>query len=118
MTKGFTEAAKRMELRADILRGKKGLLYNPQISGDMQDAINNNADPSYRGSPAKDIALKSAQTWQHMSNRHILRIVSLLFANYRQYGCGGVTIAALVKVLENDKKKMRRHFAQVLHNPQ
>lgn len=116
MTQGFTEAAKRMETRAKVLRAQQGTLYRPDVSGIMQSAIDKNADKSYTNSPAKKIAEKSADSWQHSLERHLLRIMSTAYANYRQYGCGGLPITILVAVSEAERQQMRQRFADVLHN--
>jgi len=108
-TKGFKEAAANMKKRARNLRGQAGTLY-PDLSTIMQSAIENNSDDSYTGSPALTMAIKSAKKWIHQPLWHLLKIISTLYANYRQYGCGGIAIVILVKVLPGDRKKMEAAF--------
>ena len=114
----FQEAAKRMQLRVDILKAKTGRLYQPELSDTMRNAIRNNKDSFYEGSQAVDVAVNSTTNWHHQGDIHRLPIRSFLWANYRQYGCGGIPIAELVKVLERDKEEQRKLLGQVLHNPE
>lgn len=114
----FEAAAKRMDLRAKLLQGRIGRVYSPEITQDMQEAIRGNADSSYGGSPAVLMAIASANRWIHQDPYHFLNIMSTAYANYRQYGCGGLPITPLVVVTEKDRAEMRNVFAEVLSNPE
>jgi hypothetical protein len=115
MTKGFDTAAKRLKERAQILQGTRGTLYRPDLTDEMQQAIDRNSDSSYASSPAKDVAKRSANNWQHSTKIHILNILAPTFANYRQYQCGGVPLAVLVEVGGYGRQQMRERFFKVLH---
>ena len=104
-TKGFKEASQVLKHKAAILSGLRGNFYEHQ-SKIIQEEIENNCDASYINSPAKDMAVQSAAEWMHLTRLHKNKIYSHRFANYRQYGCGGLPIALLVYISENGKRKL------------
>lgn len=112
-TKGFKEAQKFLKDSAAILAGTRGQFY-PKQSKIIKKAIEQNADPSYQNSPAKEMAIKSADTWEHSGKTHRNRIMSTLYANYRQYGCGGLKITLLVDITESNQKEMLNAAIQEL----
>lgn len=103
--KGYKETREYFQKSADILAGTRGQFYQRQ-SAIIKTAINENYDKSYANSPAKEIALQSADTWTHAGRNHQNNIYSTDYANYRQYGCGGIKIAILVKFTEADSQRM------------
>jgi hypothetical protein len=114
--KGLEKARRDMRHRAAAFRGQRGTLY-PQLSTVMKAAIRDNADKSYRKSPAKDIAIKSADNWKHADPLHLLGIISTCYANFRQYGCGGLPIHKLVVVSDKEIKEMEQIFSKTFRNP-
>lgn len=115
--KGLDEAINRMKQRSKLFQGRGGRLYKPAISNEVAQAIKANADGSYEGSPAKSIAIKSVTNWTHESPNHVLPIMSTDYANYRQYGCGGIPIVKLVIITEADRDRIRKHFSQAFQEP-
>ena len=81
----------------------------------MATAICQNAASVYAKSPARDAAIDSAQTWTHGGTLHVNQITSTDYANYKQYGCGGLKITTLVTVDESDKDNMRDHISKAFH---
>lgn len=104
---GMPDIEKTFQNFDDVVENRLGALY-PHLTRDMRFAINTNADASYQGSPAKEIALQSAQNWVHKPQHHQLDIFSTDYANYRQYGCGGLKIAILVDTTETDLQRMEK----------
>ena len=103
---GYKEARKAIRHSADVLTGVKGRFYDRQ-DRIIKKAILTNADKSYMNSPAKDIALESVnQPWKHQGKWHIKNIMSTNYANYRQYGCGGLKIVELVRFTPADIQEM------------
>jgi hypothetical protein len=80
-------------------------------------AISNNADPVYDKSPAKVAALKSADNWSVSGSLHMLKILSLAYANYKQYGCAGLEIKKLVVVNPSNVAEGRQAFEEAFLNP-
>jgi len=115
MIQGIDSAIKRMRNRRSVLRGTRGKLYKPDLTEDVQEAIRQNHDASYTGSDALNPALQSAYNWIHSTTMHRLFILSYMWANYRQYGCGGIAIAKLVTFTEYNIRQMRDRLARVLH---
>jgi uncharacterized protein YeeX (DUF496 family) len=107
----------RMNKRIELLRGLNGTLYM-NLSNDMEEAIVQNADPSYHGSEAMDTAIRSAHVWNSSGRRVLSNIFAPMFANYRQYGCGGMPIAKLVEVRENNEQDMIDHISDAFHHPE
>lgn len=94
---GDKQAQKMLSRKADILEGRQGHFYSNQ-SRMIKIIIVSNADPSYQNSPAKTECLESANPpWSHELGIHQKDIMAPLFANYRQYGCGGLEIHELVR---------------------
>jgi hypothetical protein len=110
---GMKEARKRMQFRSRAIRGLEPVIYY-RLSLNMQKAIDENADISYTQSPAKDMALKSALKWVRKGALHSLRIMSTLYANYRQYGCGGIPIKKLVILLPHNIDEMKQRILHIL----
>jgi hypothetical protein len=104
-TKGFQEARRFLKRSATILAGTQGRFY-PQQTRIIKQAILANADSCYTNSPAKEIALKSCETWRHEGRKHINDIESTDYANYKQYGCGGLEIKVLVDIDERFQNDM------------
>ncbi len=111
--KGFKEAQKFLKNSAAVLAGARGQFY-PKQSKIIKKAIEQNADSSYQNSPAKEMALKSADSWEHTGKIHRNRIMSTDYANYRQYGCGGIKIAVLVEINEANQQEMMNAAIQEL----
>jgi hypothetical protein len=112
---GIEKSIQNMQTRVNNFRGNPAALYNG-ISQDMLAAIDSNADQSYTDkSPAKRAAKNSVNNWTHSEEKHTLNIDSKMYANYRQYGCGGLTIAKLVEVLQTDIDKMKTRFEGAFH---
>lgn len=103
--KGYKEAREYFRKSADILAGTRGQFYQCQ-SAIIKTAINDNSDASYTNSPAKKMALQSAGTWTHVGRAHQNNIFSTAYANYRQYGCGGIKITILVQFTAADSQRM------------
>ena len=112
---GIKEAQKFLKNSAAILAGTRGQFY-PKQSKIIKKAIEQNADSSYQNSPAKEIALQSADTWEHTGRKHINQIMSTDYANYRQYGCGGIKIALLIEITDANSQEMLEAAAQELSN--
>jgi hypothetical protein len=103
---GVKQAQEMLRRKADILEGKQGRFYQNQLTI-IKKAIVVNADPSYQNSPAKLEALESVnQPWSHQGSIHQKDIMAPLFANYRQYGCGGLEIHELVRFTPADMQEM------------
>ena len=103
------------DLILDALENRKGHVYQ-RLTQDVRDAIERHADSSYDGSEAKQIALESCQNWHHYDGLHRLDVQSLLFANYRQYGCGGLDIAILCDMHESDIDTAQHHILEEVGN--
>jgi hypothetical protein len=93
----------------EVCDAKRGRLYS-QLTADVQNAIVMNADPVYSQSPAKALALRSCSRWQHNPGNHVLNIESLDYANYKQYGCGGLAITTLVEITPAQQDIMADHI--------
>ena len=105
-TTGVDQARKFLKFQIQTLEGQRGQFY-PHQSARIKAAIEGNADQSYNQSPAKETAKQSADKWIHERHkRHRCKIMAPLFANYRQYGCGGIKIAELVRFTATDIKDM------------
>jgi hypothetical protein len=113
---GIEAARKFLYRSAKILRNETGVLYKAE-SAAIQRAIIRNADPSYKGSPAKTAALKSAETWEHRGRKHRNKIMSTAYANLRQYCADASRQAILVEMTESDKKEQIEICARELGNP-
>jgi nicotinic acid phosphoribosyltransferase len=96
-----------------VLAGTRGQFY-PKQSRLIKKAIEQNADSSYTNSPAKDMALKSAETWRHEGKRHINDIESAEYANFRQY-CLPKT-AILVEISDANSQEMLLAAVEELNN--
>jgi len=103
---GTKEAIRHMQARSKAFKGETPSMYNG-LSVEMRRAINQNSDSSYKKSPAKTLALESTKVWNHQKIWHRLKIMSTDYANYRQYGCGGIDIRILVQVLQENKDAMK-----------
>ena len=99
----------------EVLENKRGNVY-PLLTQDMQEAIRRNADPCYASSPALTMAIESAEHWKHSEGRHLLDIYSTDYANYRQYGCGGLPITILVDVTAAEMDTMTEHIITEIEN--
>lgn len=102
---GFDQARKSLKNRADVLAGIRGQFF-PHQSAIIKKAINQHADSCYDNSPAKEIALKSAETWEHSGRKHINNIESTDYAVFKQYRCGKAKYALLVEFTEADRQEM------------
>lgn len=103
---GVKQAQKMFSRKADILEGRQGHFYSNQ-SRMIKVAIVSNMDSSYQNSPAKLEALESANPpWSHQLGLHQKEIIAPLYANYRQYGCGGLEIHELVRFTTADIQEM------------
>jgi len=102
---GFRDAQKTLKKNAEILEGTRGQFYSHQTKI-LKKVIDRSADPSYEKSPAKAMALKSTETWVHSGRQHTCNIMSTRYANYRQYGCGGIRIVKLVNITKSDQLEM------------
>jgi len=114
-TKGFREAARKMRQRKELFTAQNPTMYR-DYSLTMRKAINENADESYTNSPAKDKALASADKWNHSATLHLMRVMTLFYANYRQYGCGGLPISKLVVVTEANRQTMKDRTSKAFHD--
>ena len=103
--KGIKKAQKFLKNSAAVLAGTRGQFY-PKQSIIIKKAINQNAHSSYQNSPAKELALQSAESWEHKGRKHTNSIESTDYANYRQYGCGRNKIALLVEITEANQQEM------------
>ena len=103
------------DLIMDALDNRTGNVYQ-RLTQDVQAAIERNADPSYSGSPAKQDAIDSCYQWQHQDGFHKLDVMAPLFANYRQYGCGGIPIAILVDMTQADIDLAQQHILEEVGN--
>lgn len=113
---GYEEAQKVIKHSADVLMGKTGRLYERQDQL-IKKAIITNADKSYDNSPAKEVALESVnQPWEHTGTRHTKNIMAPRFANYRQYGCGGLKIAELMRFTPTDIQAMLQAAVEELQS--
>ena len=112
---GFKEAQRFLKNSAAVLEGTRGRFY-PNQSKLIKKAIEQNADSSYQNSPAKEMVLKSAETWEHSGKLHTNNIMSTDYANYRQYGCGGIDIALLVDITEANQQEMLEQAVKDLGN--
>jgi hypothetical protein len=103
------------DLIMDAIDIRIGNVYQ-RLTQDVQAAINRNADASYDSSPAKQEALESCHRWQHQDGLHKLDVMAPLFANYRQYGCGGIPKAILCDMTQADIDLAQQHILEEVAN--
>lgn len=111
--KGLEAARQVMKQNAEILAGTRGSLWDDETKA-IQAAIEGNADPSYKKSPAKEMALKSAETWEHLVRIHKNKIYSTDYANLRQYCEDTRRQATLVEFSDVDIQEQINLFAEAL----
>lgn len=114
--RGIRQAIRHMETRERTF--KTGVPYiHSEVSAMMANAIRTNADPSYNKSHVKAATAKTAKNWNVGGSVHMLKILSAAYANYRQYGCGGLEIKKLVVVTQADIERGRQAFEKAFLNP-
>jgi hypothetical protein len=114
--KGIKRAIRNSEKRSENFRDDSGTIASG-LTSMMRGAIRDNADPVYSKSPVKVAAIKSADNWQVSGSHHLLKILSMAYANYKQYGCAGLEIKILVSVNQTNIEEGRRLFSEAFHNP-